>query len=139
MVQPLDAMQYTERFGRYNTARGVLEELAGTPWRRPGQAAAYADQRLQEIRSQDNAGKKQPGPPPRPPQTEAAIIELIETNPLPEQHQGVMKVNELRINGTPVLVPREDFLEIGGLDGDGELIVTVRMFARRIVIGEPIP
>lgn len=69
----------------------------------------------------------------------AAIIEVIDSISPPEAHQGVRKVNEVRINGVPVLVPRGEFLQIEGIDGeDGELIVSVRMFARQIVIGEPL-
>lgn len=71
--------------------------------------------------------------------TQAAIIELIEDPSIPDNEQGVSKPNTLRINGVPVLVPREDFLEIENLDCPDDmdaLIVRVRMYARRVVIGE---
>lgn len=82
--------------------------------------------------------------PPKPPPAQAAVIELVEDRPAPsdQDHLGVMKPNVLKINGTPVLVPAEDFIEIEGLEYDPKkieregLIVRVRMFARRVVIGE---
>lgn len=131
--------QYKSAFARIDSIHGVLHDLALAEWTDPTEAANQAGLRLEELRAADNA-KMQPGLAPKVPEAQAAIIELVENHDLGADHQGVMKPSELRINGVPILVPREDPIEIEGLetpgDMDGGLIVRVRMFARRVVIGE---
>lgn len=99
--------------------------------------------RMAEIRNADGAktkaGIKQP---PREPKAEAAVIEVVERG-VEQSELGVVKPNELRINGVPILVPRDNFIEVEGLEYSPDdmqtngLIVKVRMYARRVLIGEP--
>lgn len=99
-------------------------------------------QRLKEIRlAGQEKTKPTAGPKPELPKATAAVIEVVERG-IDSSELGVVKPNEIRINGVPILVPTEDFLEIEGLDdsrviGANALIVSIRMYARRILIGEP--
>jgi hypothetical protein len=71
---------------------------------------------------------------------DAAVIEIVEKAPEPPAH-GVIVPNDVRINGTSVLLPDlADYpitvheLKIGG--GEAEVVlVTLTLFAKRVTIG----
>lgn len=135
-------------FSYCDTEMQVLRALASSV--RSEYPRAFADlaaERLKEIRAVGDLYKsvvdsQKEHEPQREPKAQGAIIEIIETNPLPDGHPGVMKPNEIRINGIPVLVPADGGIEIENLEYNiGELskealIVKLRLYARRIVIGE---
>lgn len=136
-------------FGFCINEREVLRALAGPV--SVGDIEAFIDlaaERLQEIHTINDLYKSATEAVKQAPKKEleaqGAVIEIIETNPLPDGHPGVMKPNEIRINGIPVLVPAEGGIEIENLEYNiGELskeplVVRLRLFARRIVIGEPV-
>lgn len=57
---------------------------------------------------------------------------------------GYVKPDEVRINGVPLAVPRDEQIEVHGVrlndaNGDDVLKVTLTIFARRIVLGPDNP
>lgn len=144
--------------GQCHTEQDVLVTLTRTRWGSPIVAANFAKTRLEAIRqdalkiaapkfdpqAKPKIADSQMDPPEPELQPEAAIIEVIERQAPIEGGGGIVKPNEIRINGTPVAVPRDNFIEIEGLEYDPEamqrdgLIVKLRLYARRVVIGEPI-
>lgn len=68
---------------------------------------------------------------------EAAFIEIVERHTGPEFSIGVIKPNEVRINGTPLLLGKEGVTvhEIDMPDKD-VVKVTLTLLARRVVIAE---
>lgn len=69
-----------------------------------------------------------------------ALIEVVEISPSAPNEMGVYKPNTIRINGTPVLCPKDDPVTVedplGNPDG---LIVTLRVYASQVVYGAPLP
>lgn len=72
---------------------------------------------------------------------EPAFVEIVERFPknwpLPDGVSGYIKPNEVRINGTPLAVPREERITVHKIDlaADDVVQVTLTLFARRVVIG----
>lgn len=68
----------------------------------------------------------------------AAYIEIVERGySMTEDDLGVIKPNEVRINGTPLLVPAGESVTVHQVDlKDRDVVkVTLTLFARRVVIG----
>lgn len=72
---------------------------------------------------------------------QAAYIEIVEKG-APEfdpdlPGSGVIRPNEIRINGTPLLCPHNETITIHeiNVDGDDVVRVTLTLFARRVVFG----
>lgn len=64
----------------------------------------------------------------------AAVIEFIET----EDRGDIRRINQCRINGTPVLVSNDHDIHIYGIvDTDEPVMVTLTLFASEIRIGGP--
>lgn len=70
-----------------------------------------------------------------------ALIEIVERNG-PEYDPerpgtGVIRPNEVRINGTPLLVPRDETITVHEVEvgADALLKVTLTVFARRVSMG----
>jgi hypothetical protein len=81
---------------------------------------------------------------PRPPARSApAFVEIVERVPYEKLgdaiENGIIRPNEIRINGTPILCPRdEQVVEVHSMKigGDDDLVkVTLTMWARHIRIG----
>ncbi|RZT87477.1 hypothetical protein EV383_4402 [Pseudonocardia sediminis] len=80
------------------------------------------------------------------PRPQPAHIEILEYTPAQSGSgaTGVLKANELRINGTPILCPKGETIRVhamefnqadGYRDDQADLVkVTVTMFAHRILI-----
>lgn len=68
------------------------------------------------------------------PKAEAAVIEIIEYTDAPDPL--VIVPNEVRINGRPVLAPREHPVQVHEITlGAGEAVqVTLTLFAKRVTI-----
>ena len=67
------------------------------------------------------------------------IIELDKNGNVPDNPLGIIKPNTVRINGTQVFVRRGDGIEIEDPTGDPSgLVVTLRIYARQVVLGEPL-
>jgi len=140
----VSAGQYQDTFGRWTTREEVLENLITSVWSDRDLALQAALRRLDELAMADAPAKltdQRKVDLDRPTQAEAATVELVEI-PYRGGDIGVGKPNTIRINGVPVLCPADDPVEIEGMERAGDmeqgLIVRVRMFARRVVIGEPL-
>lgn len=72
-----------------------------------------------------------------PPQ--ACVIEIVERVPAgadPDAGPGFIVPNEIRINGTPVLAPKDYPVRVHDIqiDGTEPVQVTLTLFARRVVV-----
>lgn len=69
------------------------------------------------------------------PNPDAAVIEIIERTDDPDP--SVIVPNEIRINGTPVLAPADQPVQVHGVSISGSEVVqvTLTLFARRVTIG----
>lgn len=67
---------------------------------------------------------------------EGAVIEIIEKREGTNKH-GTIHPNEIRINGKPVLTPRDHPVVVHEISMDGgDLVqVTLTLFAKRVTIG----
>ena len=67
-------------------------------------------------------------------QPEACVIEIIERTDDPDPR--VILPNEIRINGTPVLAPHDEPVEVHGVSvSSGDVVkVTLTLYAKRVTI-----
>lgn len=133
-----------ETLGRCNSKEEVFGALLSEEWINPGDVFRYARERIAELHLVEaavRAARKKERPEKQEPR--GAVIEVIESGPGGQNESGVVKPNEVRINGVPVLCPADEFIEIEGLEYDPRklkedgLIVKLRVFARQVVIGQP--
>jgi len=70
------------------------------------------------------------------PVPDAAFIEIVEKTDK-EPAYGVIVPDEVRINGIPLLVPADHDIVVHEIDlrAHGAVMVTLTLFARRVVIG----
>jgi hypothetical protein len=69
----------------------------------------------------------------------AAFVEIVERRKPGTLEEGMpIKPNEIRINGIPLLCPRDQTITVHEIDleGDDVVQVTLTLFARRVVIAE---
>lgn len=74
-------------------------------------------------------------------QPKACEIEIVERRPAGDiGHGDPIVPNEIRINGHPVRAPKNNPVRIHEIqiDGDGEVLVTLALFARLVHIGEEV-
>ena len=73
------------------------------------------------------------------PKARGALIEVVEISSASPNEMGIYKPNTIRINGTPVLCPKDDPVTIENPMGEPDgLIVTLRVYASQVVFGEPL-
>lgn len=71
---------------------------------------------------------------------QAAFIEIIEKDHSTDGTPGVIVPNEVRINGTPLLIPAGERIKVHSLTlnenehGEDPVCVTLTLFARRVTI-----
>ncbi|WP_329521180.1 hypothetical protein [Spirillospora sp. NBC_01491] len=86
------------------------------------------------------ASSTTPEPSPAALNAAAAVIEIVERNQTTDDTPGgsVILPNEVRINGTPILIPDGECIRVHemtfGERNDEPFLVTVTMFARRVTI-----
>lgn len=72
---------------------------------------------------------------------EPAFVEIVERVPagrdIDTTTRGFIRPNEVRINGIPLAVPRDNAITVHKVDlGDDDVVkVTLTLFARRVFIG----
>jgi hypothetical protein len=72
--------------------------------------------------------------------TKAALIEIVETDHSTDDGPGVIIPNQVRINGTPLLIPAGEQIKVhsitvnDGERGEDAVCVTLTLFARRVTI-----
>lgn len=77
------------------------------------------------------------------PRPEAAFVEIVERrtasyDPDERGPRATIRPNEVRINGTPLLVPNDEQIVVHEtrIDDDDLVRVTLTMWVRRVVIGQ---